>query len=106
MEADDLDSLIADSLSGVQAALEGDRKAPASDARSATEAVQELRQGEAPEDFFKDLVKTFQAPRPRRFSLFKKRAKRAVISPRMSLFRRPWLKPCSRTRRRIRSRAL
>lgn len=76
MEADDLDSLIADSLSGVQAALEGDRKAPASDARSATEAVQELRQGEAPEDFFKDLVKTFQA-RPRRFSLFKKRAKRS-----------------------------
>ncbi|CAJ1344543.1 unnamed protein product [Effrenium voratum] len=67
MEADDLDSLIADSLSGVQAALEGDRKAAPSDTqRSAGEAVKELQQGtrsdaQPPgEDFFKNLVQTFQ----------------------------------------------
>lgn len=67
MEADDLDSLIADSLSGVQAALDTDRKAAPADAgRSAGEAVKELKEagkGEAQqpgEDFFKDLVKTFQ----------------------------------------------
>jgi len=69
MEADDLDSLIADSLSGVQAALDGDRKAPAAtdSGRSADQAVRELQQGvgkgeaQPPgEDFFKDLVKTLQ----------------------------------------------
>jgi len=69
MEDNELDSLIADSLSGVQAALDGDRKAAASSdsGRSADQAVRDLQQGvgkgEAPppgEDFFKDLVKTFQ----------------------------------------------
>lgn len=69
MEADDLDSLIADSLSGVQAALDGDRKAATTSdsGRSADQAVRELQQGvgkgeaQPPgEDFFKDLVKTLQ----------------------------------------------
>ena len=68
MEAEDLDSLIADSLSGVQAALDGDRKAaPADSQRSADQAVRELQQGvgkgeaQLPsQDFFQDLVRTFQ----------------------------------------------
>eukprot|EP00434_Breviolum_minutum_P016957 symbB.v1.2.014960.t1/scaffold1058.1/size194011/7 len=68
MEAEDLDSLIADSLSGVQAALDGDRKAaPADSQRSADQAVRELQQGvgkgeaQVPsQDFFQDLVRTFQ----------------------------------------------
>lgn len=79
MEADDLDNLIADSLGGVQSALEGERKAAApapapaeSVARSsAGEAVRELQQGPArsdsqgdgeppSEEFFSHLVKTFQ----------------------------------------------
>jgi len=80
MEADDLDNLIADSLGGVQSALEGERKAtppvPAAGvepaARSiAGEAVRELQQGPArpdgqsegqppSEEFFCSLVKTFQ----------------------------------------------
>lgn len=68
MEAEDLDSLIADSLSGVQAALDGDRKAaPADSQRSADQAVRELQQGVGKgeahvpsQDFFQDLVRTFQ----------------------------------------------
>jgi len=78
MEADDLDTLIADSLGGVQSALEGERKAapapqPAepSGRSSAGEAVREMQQGptrpdgqgdgEPPsEEFFSSLVKTFQ----------------------------------------------
>ncbi|CAE7605912.1 PEX19-1 [Symbiodinium natans] len=69
MEADDLDNLIADSLTGVQTALDNERKAaPAESGRSAGEAVRELQQGakrtgegQPPgEDFFKDLVKNFQ----------------------------------------------
>eukprot|EP00931_Biecheleriopsis_adriatica_P101673 TRINITY_DN76764_c0_g1_i1.p1 TRINITY_DN76764_c0_g1~~TRINITY_DN76764_c0_g1_i1.p1 ORF type:complete len:323 (-),score=106.64 TRINITY_DN76764_c0_g1_i1:226-1107(-) len=69
MEADDLDSLIADSLGGVQSALEGERKAPAAEpaGRSAGEAVKELQQGPgrtdgqpAGEAFFSDLVKSLQ----------------------------------------------
>jgi hypothetical protein len=74
MEADDLDNLIADSLAGVQSALEGDRKAaPAQTsteaaATSAGEAVRELQQGPArseadgiaSEVFFSNLVKSFQ----------------------------------------------
>lgn len=80
MEADDLDNLIADSLGGVQSALEGERKAappaPAAGvelvARSISgEAVRELQQGPArpdglsegqppSEEFFCSLVKTFQ----------------------------------------------
>lgn len=81
MEADDLDNLIADSLGGVQSALDSERKAattaPASSAAEAAasknvagEAVRELQQGPArpddagdgqgQEEFFSNLVKTFQ----------------------------------------------
>lgn len=66
MEIDDLDSLIADSLGGVQAALESDKKAvaPAPAARNAGEALRELQQGPGRtadgEEFFSNLVKTFQ----------------------------------------------
>lgn len=82
MEADDLDNLIADSLGGVQSALDSERKAataaPASSAADAAasknvagEAVRELQQGPARpddagegqppnEEFFSNLVKTFQ----------------------------------------------
>jgi len=66
METDDLDSLIADSLGGVQAALESDKKAvtPAPAARNAGEALRELQQGPGRtadgEEFFTNLVKTFQ----------------------------------------------
>jgi hypothetical protein len=68
MEADDLDNLIADSLGGVQSALEGDRKvAPSTESRNANEAVRELQQGPSRttpdlpgEDFFVNLVKTLQ----------------------------------------------
>lgn len=74
METDDLDNLIAESLTGVNTALEGDRKAaPAQStedkaATSAGEAVRELQQGPsrthgdevASEVFFSNLVKSFQ----------------------------------------------
>ena len=44
LQADDLDSLIADSLSGVQAALDGDRKAaPAGDPGRSADQVQPVR---------------------------------------------------------------
>jgi hypothetical protein len=63
--------LIADSLGGVQSAIEGERKAaPAAAAPAAGEAVRELQQGPARpsgaaadvpnEEFFANLVKTFQ----------------------------------------------
>lgn len=74
MEADDLDDLIADSLAGVQTAVEGDKKAappqsaPETTSSSAGEAVRELQQGPAKavadgvagEVFFSNLVKSFQ----------------------------------------------
>lgn len=76
MEADDLDNLIADSLAGVQTALEGDRKASSSQvtpdaaAASASEAMKQLKEGpprdgdgnvvEPNEAFFSNLVKSFQ----------------------------------------------
>jgi hypothetical protein len=78
MEADDLDSLIADSLGGVQSALEGERKSAAAVEQStnqcsgvASEAVRELQQeppssvsegeGLPPTDeFFGSLARTFQ----------------------------------------------
>lgn len=68
METDDLDNLITDSLGGVQSALEGERKAPSVPAPGASEAVRDLQQGPARpdgagppgEEFFQDLVKTFQ----------------------------------------------
>lgn len=68
---DDLDNLIADSLGGVQSALEGERKAaaaPAPGRGSAEDAVRELQQGPSrPEgqpgpEFFENLLKTFQDP--------------------------------------------
>lgn len=74
LEADDLDNLIADSLGGVQSALDGDRRAASpsggmsADAgaggRSAADAVRELRDGGgddlANEELFSCLVKTLQ----------------------------------------------
>ncbi|CAE7037401.1 PEX19-1 [Symbiodinium microadriaticum] len=68
MEADDLDNLIADSLTGVQTALDDRKAAPAEAGRSAGEVVKQLTkelpqdQSSQPpgEDFFKDLVKSFQ----------------------------------------------
>jgi len=74
MEADglenDLDNLIADSLGGVQTALEQEKKAAPSSNNSqdwAKEAVKDLKDGSRPEghegpgeDFFGNLVKTFQ----------------------------------------------
>jgi len=72
METDDLDNLIADSLAGVQSALDGDRKAAPAQTTAeaattnASEAVRELRQGPAKdgevssEVFFTNLVKSFQ----------------------------------------------
>lgn len=71
MEADDLDNLIADSLGGVQTALEGERKAAPSESASSAparsgEAVRELKQGpnrsdpEGREEFFCNLIKTFE----------------------------------------------
>jgi len=79
MEADDLDNLIADSLGGVQSAIEGERKTAASAAEQPTsrssgvaqEAVRELQQepprpggeveGLPPTDeFFGSLAQTFQ----------------------------------------------
>mmetsp|Transcript_36972 Transcript_36972/g.104301 ORF Transcript_36972/g.104301 Transcript_36972/m.104301 type:complete len:322 (+) Transcript_36972:94-1059(+) len=78
MEADDLDNLIADSLGGVQSALDSERKAPApappgaeaqAPASAVGDAVRELQQGPAKpeagdgppdEAFFSNLVKTFQ----------------------------------------------
>lgn len=71
MEADDLDNLIADSLGGVQSALDGERKVdkPASGAKGwAGEAVREMQQGpgksagegQPNEEFFSNLVQTFQ----------------------------------------------
>lgn len=66
VQTDDLDSLIADSLGGVQAALDSDKKvvAPAPAARNAGEALRELQQGPGRtadgEEFFANLVKTFQ----------------------------------------------
>lgn len=69
MEADDLDNLIAESLTGVETALEGDRKAAATETAttSAGEAVKELQQGPGSaedgvpsEVFFGNLVKSFQ----------------------------------------------
>lgn len=68
---DDLDNLIADSLGGVQTALDGERKAAAPAASSgrgiAEEAVKELQQGPRPDgtpgpEFFENLLKTFQDP--------------------------------------------
>lgn len=79
MEADDLDNLIADSLGGVQSAIESERKPAASAVEQSTsgsggiacEAVRELQQepprpvskvdGQPPTDeFFSSLVQTFQ----------------------------------------------
>jgi len=75
MEAEDLDNLdnlIADSLSGVQSALETEKKASEAKAeqqnnqRSAGDVVKELHQGPAAadaaanEEFFANLLKTFQ----------------------------------------------
>mmetsp|Transcript_107892 Transcript_107892/g.310887 ORF Transcript_107892/g.310887 Transcript_107892/m.310887 type:complete len:330 (+) Transcript_107892:71-1060(+) len=72
MEGDDLDNLIADSIGGVQSALEGERKASSTAGGAAggapsewaKEAVRELQQGPArPDnqaDMFSNLVKTFQ----------------------------------------------
>jgi hypothetical protein len=70
MEVDDLDNLIADSLSGVQSAQEADRSQTAPVVRSAGEAVRELRQvpksdgvdgDDAPnEELFTNLVNTLQ----------------------------------------------
>lgn len=73
MEADDLDNLIAESLTGVQSALEADRKQAAvtdSTTSTAGEAVAALQQGLARsdgkiepvpnEEFFSSLVKSFQ----------------------------------------------
>jgi len=73
---DDLDNLIADSLAGVQSALEGDRKASTSQAAAdatatnAGDAVKQLQEGpptdgdgnvvEPNEAFFSNLVKSFQ----------------------------------------------
>mmetsp|Transcript_59256 Transcript_59256/g.166194 ORF Transcript_59256/g.166194 Transcript_59256/m.166194 type:complete len:329 (+) Transcript_59256:157-1143(+) len=80
---DELDNLIADSISGVQTALEGERKASASNSAAsgaaapsgagasqdwAKEAVRELQEGPAEsgdghglgEDFFNGVVRTFQ----------------------------------------------
>lgn len=71
MEADDLDSLIQDSIGGVQSALEVERKPPAAEAAAApgtgaAEAVRELQQGAAEEvsseEFFAEMVKRFQDP--------------------------------------------
>lgn len=80
MEADDLDNLIADSLGGVQSALEGERRSGASAEQStsrscdsASEAVRELQQeppnsiGESEglpptDEFFGGLARTFQDP--------------------------------------------
>lgn len=67
METDDLDNLIADSLGGVQSAMEGERK-PTAPAPAAGEAVKELHQGPAKpsggaevpdEEFFANLVNMF-----------------------------------------------
>jgi len=71
MEADDLDNLIADSLGGVQSALEQEKKAAPSSSNNpqdwAKEAVKDLKDGSRPdgqeppgEEFFSNLVKTFQ----------------------------------------------
>lgn len=82
MEGEDLDNLIADSIGGVQSALEGERKAATSSGAAAgpaaggaqqdwaKEAVKELQQGPgrsdgqaggAPgEEFFSELIKKFQ----------------------------------------------
>jgi peroxin-19 len=69
MEADDLDNLIADSLGGVQSALDGDRKAekPAGGTKGwAGDAVRDMQQGpgrsdgEGNEEFFSNLTQTFQ----------------------------------------------
>eukprot|EP00927_Polykrikos_kofoidii_P072048 TRINITY_DN68218_c0_g1_i1.p1 TRINITY_DN68218_c0_g1~~TRINITY_DN68218_c0_g1_i1.p1 ORF type:complete len:322 (-),score=84.01 TRINITY_DN68218_c0_g1_i1:123-1088(-) len=86
METDDLDSLIADSLGGVQSALDADKRAAASSAapasagdggasdgasaRNARDAIRELRQGPRDvlepaeklqnDELFADLVKTLQ----------------------------------------------
>eukprot|EP00747_Dinoflagellata_sp_TGD_P194690 gnl/TRDRNA2_/TRDRNA2_62399_c0_seq1.p1 gnl/TRDRNA2_/TRDRNA2_62399_c0~~gnl/TRDRNA2_/TRDRNA2_62399_c0_seq1.p1 ORF type:complete len:331 (+),score=91.04 gnl/TRDRNA2_/TRDRNA2_62399_c0_seq1:74-994(+) len=75
MEADDLDNLIADSLDGVQSALETERKEPAprisadTPAQASGEAVRKLQQGPSRsddkggppnEEFFANLVKSFQ----------------------------------------------
>lgn len=72
MEADDLDNLIAESLTGVQSALEADRKqatVPEATSSTAGEAVAALQQGlrsdgklePVPnEEFFSNLVKSFQ----------------------------------------------
>lgn len=71
-EGDDLDDLIADSLAGVQSAVDADRKAGASGSsdsavNAAGDAVRELQQGPAgseagvpSEAFFNELVKSFQ----------------------------------------------
>jgi len=72
METDDLDNLIADSLGGVQSALDGERKVDrpsGGGAGWAGEAVREMQQGgkrmsdgevQPNEEFFSDLVQTFQ----------------------------------------------
>ncbi|CAK0848994.1 unnamed protein product [Prorocentrum cordatum] len=72
METDDLDNLIADSLGGVQSALDGERKADrpsGGGAGWAGEAVKEMQQGgmrmsdgevQPNEEFFSNLVQTFQ----------------------------------------------
>jgi len=72
METDDLDNLIADSLGGVQSALDGERKADrpsGGGAGWAGEAVREMQQGgrrmsdgeaQPNEEFFSSLVQTFQ----------------------------------------------
>eukprot|EP00928_Gymnodinium_smaydae_P089455 TRINITY_DN73415_c0_g1_i1.p1 TRINITY_DN73415_c0_g1~~TRINITY_DN73415_c0_g1_i1.p1 ORF type:complete len:279 (-),score=84.35 TRINITY_DN73415_c0_g1_i1:33-869(-) len=66
MDADDLDNLIADSLGGVQTALDSDKR-PAAEAAATGDAVRELRQGPkdgangaANDELFAGLVKTLQ----------------------------------------------
>lgn len=73
MQADDLENLIADSIGGVQSALEAEKKASANSAPAAgasqdwaSEAVKDLQSGPSRpadsenEEFFSSLVKTFQ----------------------------------------------
>lgn len=65
---DDLDNLIADSLGGVQTALEGERNIRGPEtAASASDALRELQKGPGRTDaagpeFFENLLKTFQDP--------------------------------------------
>mmetsp|Transcript_21113 Transcript_21113/g.45776 ORF Transcript_21113/g.45776 Transcript_21113/m.45776 type:complete len:327 (-) Transcript_21113:217-1197(-) len=70
MEVDDLDNLIADSIGGVNSALEAEKKGPTNTTSDewAKEAVRDLQggpsrpEGEPNEEFFASLLKTFQDP--------------------------------------------